>query len=623
MVPLKVGPLSVQDLMEIWSGAVDAGYRDPIVAAGEGHGLEVHTQAHAQYARVSEAIDRTTQAMFILPYSGQTHPPASGGRKAQVVLTFERDKRYVHWPLVLGAGLIQVEEETNDWSENGFEPVLTERRYVLKNDLVFQPGDTGPFDVDAEAEAIGDGYNNPAPGSIKSIVQAGASFENTRASVTVQLAPIVNVDSTNTVMVTTPNHPDTFVPEHVGQYMLFTAGSNVGKLARIIQFIGPDLSVFPAIGSRVILEWAQSVEGVVVGTFVDGETITRTGLTLYGTVQGVRGARMTYVLRSTDGTPITVGDVLTGATSGATMTVASVLSGQDFVNETDTAGWRIMDWSVSWQLTATNALQPAGGVHSWLDELGFERNFQRAPNEDDETYRQRISTIADVVTPNAIRRNLARTMWNIPWCFREVGTEEMPGWFYDGNRAPVGSLTTLAAADLNDAYDTDVIIFTVIFGSGTFEQDEKCVVESPSGDVYVSGYFGSYTGGPFILNRTNGHMRPSLLPLGLNIRGVHSGAIVAVTAYNVPTSVARRRFRYALDYAQFRGFFLIGVPRLGLGEFGFPYDEAPANAFDYIEAYDGFPRLNPDVYLRVYQAINQVKAGGVGFELYLEEIGCP
>lgn len=466
----KAGPLSPAELLDVWKGALDRSYRDPLLEAGDGEGLEAHTQAIETFARASRAIDVTTQAMFICPWSGQTNEPAAGARKATVVLTFRRTK-LLDRPLVLGKGLIFVEEQTTDWGDPGGVTVTTGRRYVLAEDLVFHPGETGPFDVVAEAEGVGYGYNNPRAGTLRLIAQPGFNFENNLATVLVQIGTILGnaLASSNTAIVTTPNEPDTFVPDHVGQYFQFSAGNNATKIARVVQFEGPDLAAIPPIGSAIVASWDQSVQGTTTGTFQPGERIVRNpGPTpdLFATLLGVRETatgsgewRATFTLLAAT-SPLVAGDVLVGATSGATLTVGTVLSGQDFVAEapigiTGGATWRILDWAVSWGLTVTNVFAPEGGRLGWLDELGFERSLQRSPGEDDETYRQRIKSIADVVTPNAIRRTLSRTLGAIPWCFREVGTEYLPGFFYDGD---LSAPNPTPHGPLNDAYDYDSIL---------------------------------------------------------------------------------------------------------------------------------------------------------------------
>ena len=71
--------LSSADLFDLWLSITDPFYTQSLVEAGDGNGLEVFTQQQAQLERVSAAVERTMQAMFILPHSGQTEDPASGG----------------------------------------------------------------------------------------------------------------------------------------------------------------------------------------------------------------------------------------------------------------------------------------------------------------------------------------------------------------------------------------------------------------------------------------------------------------------------------------------------------------------------------------------------------------
>lgn len=641
MPVLKTGPLTQAELFEVWKGALDKGYRNPLVNAGEGNGLEAHTQALYQLTRTSEAVDRTTQAMFICPWSGQTNPPAAGEAKATVTLTFQRT-RLLDKPLILRTGQIFAAEQLLDMSTDGGIQVQTGRRYILTEDLIFHPGDMGPFTVPAEAELVGYGYNNPLPGNINFIPQPANNFENNLATVTVALGSI-GLGTSNQAFIITPNEPDTFVPDHVGQYMLFTAGLNQFRVGHIAQFQGPNLSLPIPIGSTVLIEWTQSIQAAVyAGTFVQGERIDNVGPTARAYVEGERivagKKRLTFVVQA--GTFV-VGDVLTGQTSGATATIESLAFPQDYTPEapvgpTGGATWRILDWVVDWGLTVTNVLSPSGGRHAWLDELGQERNLARAPGEDDETYRQRIKAIADVVTPNAIRRTLARTLGSIPYCFREVGTMFLPGFFYDGDNTPPHGI---AGGALNDAWDIDTLILTGGPAIGTFiqvpVQEPVELEDATTGDNYATGYFGRILGGatyydqtgpgPLIFIRKVGVVPSSFV--NVRVRGTVSGATWAVTGAVVNLTAAERRFHVWLDYPQFRGFFMVCLPPLGLGEFGYAYDVGFADAFDlpspYLTFYDGFPYLNSLVYGRVYQAIDQVRAGGVLFDLCLDDGSCP
>jgi hypothetical protein len=86
------------------------------------------------------------------------------------------------------------------------------------------------------------------------------------------------------------------------------------------------------------------------------------------------------------------------------------------------------------------------------------------------------------------------------------------------------------------------------------------------------------------------------------------------------------RFKVALDYTDFRAFFLIGVPPLGLGEFGAAYDIGSSNAYDaapYLAFYDGFPLTAAAIYRAIWQEIYRARGGGVGFDLYLERPAGP
>src|ERR1700685_3234663 len=103
------GPLSIQAFEAVWASVVDPAFAQGFIQAGEGNGFEAYTQAMAQLARASAAINTTMEAMYLLPSSGQTSPPASGPNQATVQLTFARTLR-LQEPLVLGAGSVWYDE---------------------------------------------------------------------------------------------------------------------------------------------------------------------------------------------------------------------------------------------------------------------------------------------------------------------------------------------------------------------------------------------------------------------------------------------------------------------------------------------------------------------------------
>lgn len=640
MAALKTGALTRAEIQQVWEGSVDKGYRDPLVRAGEGEGFEAWTQLFAQFERASKAIDVTTQAMFISPWSGQTNPPAAGGQKATVTLTLTRSKR-LHEPLFLGKGLFVVQEETTDFGPGAGVVVQTGRRYFLAEDVYFAPGEQGPFNVVFEAERFGYGYNNPLPGTIKAIEQKGALFENDRATVEVFDNPADLASAASKLRAVAWNEPDMFVPDHLGQYVLFTAGANVGQVGRMTSFDPP---LPPLTGSAMEMEIFYSVGLVgVTGTFQKGEIIEFTGAGLaYGRVVDFRTVagvpRLAFVLVNGPSSAIDpiLSALVTGQGSGATGALVTLDYATSFVAEAPVVGiggatWRILDWILDYGMTATNVLSPENGRAAFLDELGFERAIGRSPGETDEFYRARVREIADVVTPNAIRRTLNRALPGTTWSFREVGLPGLPGFFYDGtNEAP----SPIPHGASLDCYDVDTYTVDGFFINGPgFDFQEPIVLEDPSDfTLYSEGWMGREDNilGTYrltIIRKSGGP--PGTGTLYPRVRGLRSGTTMEVSSATTNDQVNLRRYRVWLNYTEFRGFFLVTMPALAFGEFGFPYDTPTYqnNGYDipspWMTAYDGFPRLAADTYRRVWDAVEAARAGGVGWELRLDEPAKP
>lgn len=611
--PLKEGALTRDELLDIWRGAVDENYSAGLEEAGDGNGLEVIGQAAEQWARVSKAVDRSTQAMFILPWSGQTAEPASGERFSEVTLTFTRTKR-LERPLVLAAGVIFVEEETEDYGDNGPETVRTGRRYALKTSLVFHPGDAGPYTVEAIAERPGWGYDNPLPTTLRVVTQVGADFSNNLGTVVTDAAATPASDGPYIVSrMIAENQPDMPIPDHVGQHMLFVAGSNAGKIARVSAFDRPD----PVLdkGSTVFLDVLKSFStGTFTGTFIDDEIVKFDNgadpVLGYGRVVGTRDAggvrKMTVVmLNGVSSTRIV------GLASAATMTGVTVRYQDAFVSEAPSGGvggatWRVLAWDRDFGLTVTNDESPEGGAHAFLDELGDERDMKRVNGEGDDSYRQRVAHAPDTVAPNAIRRALNRT-FSSTWEFREVGSTFLPGFFYDGNGEPPSGTPGRAVCD---AYDTDVIRYTGVL-TGTFDFQERAIVTDDDGNFSASGYVGRLdAGNTELLFIFDGSIKGQLFAGSTyRVRGLRSGATFLTTDGDYPDSAHDRRWRRIFDYAEFRAFFIVVLQRLGLGEFGFAWDEGAYG----LEVFDGYPPDAARAYLRVQNQLNGVKAGAVGF----------
>lgn len=648
------GPLSAEDLLAIWQASVDSAYAGPLVAAGDGGGLEVHSQSFAQWARVSLAVDRTFQSMYALPWSGQTNPPASGAAQSTCELAFTRADRLGD-PLVLGAGLIWVDEEAVDASPSGPAAVTTGRRYLLQTTVVFLPGEQGPWTGIAQAEKPGTNYDDPAPDSLTLLEQLGATRENDLATVAVTLAPLPPATPTpaQTVVLTGDDMPDMFTPDQIGQYVVFTSGANAGMSARAVGFYPPTSTA----GSGILLE--QMVVVLLSGTpspafevggspvvFDSGVTPEGSGV-LLAAREGPGGYCLAFSLVS-GGAPV-VGDTVSQPlpTGTATGTVALVYAGGQYAAEAPSgvplaggAGWRMAEWAQDWGLVATNPASPSGGALAMLDALGQEKDLPRLPGESDDEYRLRITRIADVVTPNAVKRALVRDVGATGWCLREVGGALLPGFFFD--RRDAGG----------DAWDYGSLLFSGSYASGNFAAGE--LVEYRRGlSVLAVGYWGS-TSTPTVTANPAGYApAASAVPTlaaspgaaftlvlaragydvptpaiawesGDSIVGLDSGAVFAPSGTIADPYADSLRWHCWLSYDEFRAFFIVQVPSVGYGDFGFAWDMPAAfgqqvAAYDagplWLNFYDGFPVGAEPYYLRIFKDVSNVIAGGVGWEL--------
>ncbi len=204
-------PLTLDDFVDLWRRVLDPGYTGPIEAGGSGRGLEL-VRAHAAIAeRLSLAVDRTAGALYILPHSGQTSEPASGAHYSAVELEFRRSRAF-QVPVKLTTS---VEFEDADG-----------RRFRLDSDLDVPAGSPGPWTAAASAEVASRSWDVRA-GTLESIVQPGSTFANLGATVAI----VAGVEE-----LTDTGRPDALTPAHVGQYVQFTVGANVGRVRRVAEW---------------------------------------------------------------------------------------------------------------------------------------------------------------------------------------------------------------------------------------------------------------------------------------------------------------------------------------------------------------------------------------------------
>jgi hypothetical protein len=652
------GPLTLEQILQVWQSSADSTYTQPLLAAGNGAGLEVYSQLGAQLARVSLAADRTFSSMYALPWSGQTNPSASGATNATATISFTRSRRLSE-TLVLGQGWIWIDELATDASPSGPVQVSTGRRYLLLSNVVFLPGEQGPWTADVVAEKPGLNYSDPTPNSLTLIEEPGSGRSNELATVAIVLAPVPPAPQVpaQTVTLTSDDVPDMFTPDELGQYVGFTAGANAGLSGRIVQFV-PAPSTGG--GTGVVLEQMVVVLVTVTsGTFdptlpdpvtvLNGATMVGSGTLLAARV-GPGGYCLAFSLTSGASAPAigyTVEQVQSAST--ASSTVVQVFQGGQYTAEapsgtpeTGGASWEILDWVDDWGLSATNPASPEGGSLATLDALGQEKDLPRLVGEPDGAYALRITQIADKVTPNAIRRSLVRTVGPTGWCFREVESALLPGFFFD------------RTDDGGDAWDYGTLLFSGSYPGGVFFEPGEPVRYMSGLSVVAEGYWGSFcayatatnpsgyapasyqspswsasAGAAFTLvlapGRYSTPMPTISVQAGDQIVGTVSGCVFDVTATVANQSANTLRWHCWLDYTQFRAFFIAQVPTEGEDDFGFSWDmTAPyglqVSAYDltgtrWLNFFDGYPYGNSPYYTRIYNDLLNVIAGGVGFDL--------
>ncbi len=513
----KTGPLTFDELLALWKSGTDTAYSEPLLRSADG--AAVVGQMLAQLAFVSRAIDETFQTLFLLPGSGQTGEPASGPVRSRVVLTISRSSGF-EIPLAFLPGTLRVEEVAGDMGPDGPIPARTGRFYASAETKVLMPGED-EIPLLTNAERAGRGYDLPRPGTIRGFAQPGALLQGENATA-VRAEPLHR-------LIASPR-PDAPAPENVGSYVLLTAGANAGRMLRVAGYEPPDEAATNG-GTLLLAATGLFVLSLLSGTFRPGEKVEQFPSGAKGVFLAADGDRM--LLDRTSGIFQTT-QVVIGQENGAQAVFSDVEIDPEIVDETTTAGWRILAWDVDLGLACSNALSPAGGRNAMLDEIGHERKIFRGANERTEAFRPRVAEMADTIAPNAIQRTVNRVLTpsNREGLVREVGQPNFRGLFYDGD--------------------------------------------------------------------------PASLDPG------------AAFAYDLPG--IDYRFHSILDYAEFRGFFIVEIPNTGEGDFGCAYDAGVSNAYDaapWLAFYDGIAIQAAIDALDVWHAVDRARAYGVGFDLVL------
>lgn len=426
--PIKTGPLTEEEILALNESVLDPTYIQPFIQAGVGDGYELFTAMAKIFAALSEAVDESFQELYVLPWSGQTNPPAAGPANATVTLSIQRPQTapLIALPLILPAGMT-VQEQQFDASPTGPVLVPTGRFYALTEPLYFGPGVTGPLDVLCQATVPGAGLNYPLPGTISLIDTYGSHLQNDGATIalTAQQATVLQC----------VNEPDVLIPGNVGEYLSIFSAPSSTFIARALAYLPPNLSALPPIGGQLVLDIP------VVLTFFSMSAGFIVGETVVSAISGASGTLLFFDsqfvwIQADPATPEFQSNDFINGTSGGFLASDNVMQQGRIPPFTGSVAWRVLDWASDFSFTSTNALSPTGGQYGILDERGWENEIPRQPGEADPSYRGRIVRKPDVVSPNAIRRTVNQVLkpYGIVGTLREIGTPLNVGFFYD---APV------------------------------------------------------------------------------------------------------------------------------------------------------------------------------------------
>ena len=415
------GYLTNQELLALWYSLSDSRYADTFIRSGEGEGLAAITQMTEQLSRVSQAIDTTQQSTYAKPFSGQTDEPASSPRYAAVEITISRETK-LDQLITFAPNLFTVEEQNTQSSPEGGELFDTGRKYVLTHFAALLPGETS-IKALFRAERPGRGYNVPPPKSITNIVQAGAGYRNTNASTGV-------FSGANLIRVT--QYPSVVVPAHVGQMIGFITGNNAGRSLRAVNYEPPFGAPDPTGGGLKLANTGLFHLSLLSGDFIPGELVTQSPSGATGIVIAARGS---YIVIDEIIPGFAVAQAIVGIFSQAQAIPDVIEQAPLLVTSTGNTEWSVLDYEVDLGLKVTNDASPVGGRAGVLEAIGRDRKMYRLPGETENAYRERISTPADTVSPNALRRAANRVLapYGLSGCLREVGSKLFPGLYLDGD----------------------------------------------------------------------------------------------------------------------------------------------------------------------------------------------
>jgi hypothetical protein len=221
---LLPGPLTRDEALAIFRGSLDPEeYR---VLTSEPDGLAAITAAVDVLVDLSARLDRSITARHLVRRRSDVSPIAGDAAAAAASLLFSRST--CGYPVTLPRG-------TTVETEDG-------HRYALDADLPFAAGALGP--IAASVTAVVAGYSSTViAGSIDrfSAVSNGANGDESTVAIVGGSTYLQR------------NLGDRFLPSFVGLYVVFSAGSNAGAVARIAAVLSDEEALIEVVSSTALV----------------------------------------------------------------------------------------------------------------------------------------------------------------------------------------------------------------------------------------------------------------------------------------------------------------------------------------------------------------------------------
>lgn len=242
--------VSKEDLLALWRRDMDPEYTIPLENELDGRGLDVIAGLAAVIERASDAVQSSTQAMYLKPHSAQLDLPASGAAVATGEIEIYR-RQLLGGDIDLLAGdvlVVKWQDTEGEWVDGVDLEVVT--------NVTIPPAVIGPTPADVRTLRPGQQGNTPAGRVVVFVERGRATVPLTQT--TVALAEVEDTASVG------GDVPDMFTADMVGRYFRFADGPNASRPAyRIIGFTPTDGST---VGNVIELDRNDWEEVVAPGT---------------------------------------------------------------------------------------------------------------------------------------------------------------------------------------------------------------------------------------------------------------------------------------------------------------------------------------------------------------------